>query len=190
MDLKSLVVAIVTFLGGPIHISDIRKVKHLYSKQKNNNKATATPNDSPAPIIATFYSASQCLKILDAKKNKNVITNANVCKESTSLKKIYINPLMDSSTYQLLKKCKTWTKTNGYKFAWYSNGKILMKQDDNTLPIRILSQKQLGKLSTGNIGLSTELPCALNPNFSTINQGQAAGSNQQSHQSIAQQLPK
>ena len=63
-DLKLLVINIATFLEINIKPDDIRKTRLLIRKSNSDNVST-----NPPPIIATLYSSSKRLKLLDPSKN-------------------------------------------------------------------------------------------------------------------------
>ena len=141
-DLKALVIEVASFLGIPLHPSDIRNVRLLKS-----NKTLNTTAPGPAPIVATFYSSSHCLKILDAKKSLPKILNADVTADATSDRQIFITEMIDKDLYRLKLRCKTWAKANNHKFVWHGQGNILIKKDDNSAKIQISCESDLTKLS-------------------------------------------
>ena len=142
-DLKQIVINIAKFLGVQITASDIRKTRLL--KTKNG-----VGKSGPAPIVATFYSYSDCNKILDAKKDIKIV-NSNVIESSTSTNRIYINQMLSQEMFSLLKKCKQWAVANKYKFVWHHQGEILIKKADKETPIRIKTEDDLIKLNNGQL---------------------------------------
>lgn len=144
VDMKDLVLNVLKFLGVNADKSDLRRVRIL--KGKNQTAANAR---GPAPLVATFFSSSLCQKILAAKREKKIITNADVTENCVSTKKIFINEMLNKSSYQLLQECKSWAKANKYKYAWYNYGRILLKANDNAEPIVIMSKDDLQNLSKG-----------------------------------------
>ena len=148
-DLKQIVINIANFLGIQVAVGDIRKTRLL--KQKIQQKHTTS-----APIVATFYSYSDCLKILDAKKDIKIF-NSNVIVNSNSQQRIYINQMLPQELFLLLKKCKNWASKNSYKYVWHHQGEILIKRDDTELPLRINNEADLNSLSNNqppNINVS------------------------------------
>ena len=62
--LKTVVVSIAHLLQISLKLADIRNIRILDKKETNLGQ-----DSRPPTFIATFYSASDCLKILDAKKS-------------------------------------------------------------------------------------------------------------------------
>ena len=130
-NLKLLVSNIATFLKINIKPDDIRKTRLLISKS-NSDKAST----NPPPIIATLYSTSKRLKLLDASKNIKIL-NSDVIPNSTSKKQIFVNPVLPKEQFLLLQKCKAWAKVNNFKFVWPHQGEILLKQANGTKTFNI-----------------------------------------------------
>lgn len=165
-DLKNLVLDIVRFLGIDIGVRDIRQVRLLKAK---NNIQPVSQGQGPPPIVATFYSSSLCLKILDAKREKKIITNADVTVDSTSNKKIFINVMLHKRMHQLLQLCKSWARENNYKHAWYSQGRILVKMNDNSNPVEILTKNDLLGLPKGTSKIAPSMPKLIEPGSTQAN---------------------
>lgn len=124
----ALVVDVVNFLGIKItdkHIRNVRLVKKNIVQKPY--AIVLASNPEPPRIIVKMYSSSKVLRILDARKNHQKILNLDVTQNSSSDKQIFINPMLNKDTYELLKHCKTWAKQNGYKYVWFTDGKILIK---------------------------------------------------------------
>lgn len=62
--------------------------------------------------------------------------------------KIFINEKLTIQQKQLHYKASSISKANGYKFCWWSNGKLLIKQSENHIPIAILDDQHLERLFT------------------------------------------
>ena len=143
VDQKQIVIDIAKFLGIQIAAGDIRKTRLLKQKIQQNHTTSA-------PIKATFYSYSDFLKILDAKKDIKIY-NLNVIVNSKSQQRIYINQMLTQELFLLLKKCKKWASKNRYKYVWHHQGEILIKKDDKELPLRIKNELDLNSLPNSQL---------------------------------------
>ena len=96
--LKTVIVAIVYLLQVSLKKADVRNIRILVKKQANPNQ-----DSNPPTFIVTFYSSSDCLKILDAKKiQRKVIRNKDLIQGSNSNTPIFIKKVLGPEIYKLL----------------------------------------------------------------------------------------
>ena len=127
INLKKVVVDIAKLLQVNLNESDIRYIRILDNKEVSTNPDLIRP----PTFIATFYSSSDCLKILDAKKNQRIaIKNKDIIQGSKSNSSIYINEVLEPETYKLLKSTRQWAKSVQAKYVWTDNGRILIRHKD------------------------------------------------------------
>lgn len=82
-------------------------------------------------------------KIMEAKRNTQL--------DSTHLgfsekKTVYINHDLTFENQQLFKKTRDFKRQMNYKFAWISDGKILLKKNEGSKTIEVDSEEKLNKL--------------------------------------------
>lgn len=59
---------------------------------------------------------------------------------------IFIQENMTRQNRDLLRTVKEWTKDSGYRFAWHTDGKILIRKDEGTRILRVKSANDLDRL--------------------------------------------
>lgn len=119
--------------------SDIKKIYRL----KNKNCV------SISPILIEFKNDSFKSMILQKqRKNGPVLLNevdSNIL--HTDLRKVYFKDRLTKENLILLRECRIFGRTNGFKYVWVQDsGTILIKQNDNTRPIEISSLQELDQL--------------------------------------------
>lgn len=115
-------------------------------------KSRKQPNSSY--VIAQFKSRSR--RDLLAKSKHLVITNNNIPGTKVG-QKIYINDNLTTYHRALLGKTKALARQNNFKFAWYKNGKIMVRKNENEKIIIINKCEDL-LLITNNVSDATDRP--------------------------------
>lgn len=92
-------------------------------------------------LIVTFNSASNRQQFLQAGKHFN--RNHKKLQIDKKHHKIYVNEQLTRAQKKLLYKTKQFALHQHYKFAWFCNGLIHLKQSDSSHPIIIRSENQL-----------------------------------------------
>lgn len=100
--------------------------------------------DKIRSIIVQFSSRKKRDEFI-VKKNKIKVTNNDAARNGSD-SKIYVNENMTPYFKNLLWKTKTAAHANGYTFAWFRFGRILVRKDESAGVIRINNETDLDKL--------------------------------------------
>lgn len=135
-DCKKIICDIASELQVDVQENDISTAHRL-----------PNPNGKPPSIIAQFISREKKQAFI---KNKTLlITNNNKFKNIKTVSKIFINEHLTPYNKSLLFKTKNLAREKHYKFAWFKNGKILLRKDTDSNVIRIRNEQDLLKFNNG-----------------------------------------
>lgn len=98
----------------------------------------------PRGIILKFVRRGDCDELLRLAKVKRGFSASEL--GVTSENKIYVNPSLSKGYRELLYFAKCAARDGRVKFAWYSNGKVLVRKRDGQPAIHITSKQQLQDL--------------------------------------------
>ena len=59
---------------------------------------------------------------------------------------IYVNELLPTDAYNLLRRVRVRAKQLSFKYVWYRDGRILVRKDQGLPPISIASEADLAAL--------------------------------------------
>lgn len=127
---KQIVKCIAQELQVDIKTEEIDVAHRTYNKK---------PNSIPS-IVARFTTRTKRDSII-AKKYL-IITNRNVPAVEIG-KKVYISEHLTSQNKNLLRLTKMKAKEVNYKYVWFKNNKLLVREKDNSLVIRINSEDDI-----------------------------------------------
>lgn len=96
-------------------------------------------------IIATLTSTAVRDLVLSKKRSKRDLKQSDVLGNQSS-RNIYVNELLSSEMYNLLRQTKSKAAETAYKFVWSKNGAIFVRKDSGHPQITILSVQDLDKL--------------------------------------------
>lgn len=139
--LVDLVFDIISLLKVPVLKEDIRRVRLVKHKPKPDRQK------APLPVmIATFYSSAHCLRILDNKKLRGKITNADVTPGGDARTEIFINPVLDQASYKFLKECKSKGKSAGFRYIWPADGHVHLRVSETSRVFKVANIDELQQL--------------------------------------------
>ena len=95
-----------------------------------------------APIVVLLKDKSNVHDIVSASLKTNV-TNRDIGFDTQN--RIFVNEMLSSNCYQLLKKAKC-LRNHGYKFVWTRYGKVFVKKEEGAAAVRILSMTKIDEL--------------------------------------------
>lgn len=95
----------------------------------------------PRGIILKFVRRGDCDELLRLAKVKRGFSASEL--GITSDNKIYINPSLSKTNRELLYWAKSAAREGQVRFAWFSNGKVLIRKRDGQPAIHITSRSQL-----------------------------------------------
>lgn len=95
----------------------------------------------PRGIILKFVRRGDCDELLRLAKVKRGFSASEL--GVTSEEKIYVNPSLSKAYRELLYFAKCAAREGRVRFAWYSNGKVLVRKRDGQPAIHITSRQQL-----------------------------------------------
>ena len=127
---------------------DIRSL----SRKSNlgHDSATGVRDASQAPqtssFVVTFKSSPVRAFVIDKKRAKRNLTVTEVFEMNMS-GKIYVNQLISSTAYDLLKRTKAEVAATAHKFVWTRAGNILVRRENGAPIILISTDSGLAKLS-------------------------------------------
>lgn len=101
----------------------------------------------PRGIILKFVRRGDCDELLRLAKVKRGFSASELGVNSDS--KIFVNPSLSKSYRELLYYAKCAAREGRVRFAWYSNGKVLVRRKDGEPAIHITSRLQLQDLRRG-----------------------------------------
>lgn len=98
----------------------------------------------PRGIILKLVCRGDCDELLRLAKVKRGFSASEL--GVTSEEKIYVNPSLSKVNRELMYLAKSAVRESHVKFAWYSNGKVLVRKKDGQPAIHITSRHQLQDL--------------------------------------------
>lgn len=101
----------------------------------------------PRGIILKFVRRGDCDELLRLAKVKRAFSASELGVNSEN--KIFVNPSLSKTYRELLYYAKCAAREGQVRFAWYSNGKVLVRKTDGQPAIHITSRKQLQDLQGG-----------------------------------------
>lgn len=136
-------------LGIPDLVSDILEIRPLTKKNFNpvgeHATTSASPNLTSLSFVVTLKSTNvRDFSIAKKRAKKNLTVREVFSLDSTS--SIFVNEMLDSSTYKLLRKAKAKVKSAGFKNAWYRGNRIYLCKSDGQPNITINNEADLDNL--------------------------------------------
>lgn len=130
-------------------ILDIRKIR----RNPTNNIPNAQPSDSSPrdtfSLIVKFKSVDIRNYVIDAKRRFGRLTVADIFSDEVpgaAGNTLYVNELLPSRIYALLKSAKLKARERNYKHVWSRNGTIFIRKSDNSQELPIFSEQDLTNL--------------------------------------------
>lgn len=104
-------------------------------------------DSKPRGIILKFVRRGDCDELLRLAKVKRGFKASELGVNSEN--KIYVNPSLSKTNRELLFLAKLAVRDGVVKYAWYSNGKVLVRRMDGQPAIHIATRPQLHALRRG-----------------------------------------
>ncbi|XP_046662975.1 uncharacterized protein LOC124355864 [Homalodisca vitripennis] len=101
----------------------------------------------PRGIILKFVCRGDCDELLRLAKVKRGFPASEL--DFSSENKVFVNPSLSKAFRELLYHAKCTAREGRVRFAWYSNGKVLVHKRDGQPAIHITSKHQLQDLQRG-----------------------------------------
>lgn len=147
-DIKRNFLAIAAYLEVPLTEVDIADVRYMKRDQQPASPKIHT-------VIFRLHESKSVAALLLARKGtpsarpnlslRTIFPQANMPDH-----KLFLRPLLSSTTVELLKKAKAARASLGFKYAWGDDrGVIWMKRDEQAQPIQIYNLRSLERLSGG-----------------------------------------
>lgn len=138
-DLLSTVNTALEHLNIKLKPSDINSVFRMRNK---NNKTGFSP------ICLELFSRTVSGLIFHELKRKGpaLLNTFDKSLPNTDLRKIFIKPRLSRHNQQLMSEARKFRAENNYKFLWFQNGDILLKESETTRVFAIRSEEDLVKL--------------------------------------------
>uniref|UniRef100_A0A1B6GX40 FP protein C-terminal domain-containing protein n=1 Tax=Cuerna arida TaxID=1464854 RepID=A0A1B6GX40_9HEMI len=108
---------------------------------------TMPPPSRPRGIILKFVRHGDCDELLRLAKVKRGFSASEL--DFSSENKVFVNPSLLKAFRELLYHAKCAAREGRVRFAWYSNGKVLVRKRDGQPAIHITSRQQLQDLQHG-----------------------------------------
>lgn len=118
---------------------------NLIDQVSTAHRIPTSRKDKPKPIIVQFVNKQQrdtCLKAARAKK-----INASQVSDRFKKEPVYFNEHLIPKVKEVFYHCRKFKEANNYKFAWVKDGKIFIRENENSKVIRIVNTDDLLKLS-------------------------------------------
>lgn len=131
-DLTSTMKAISTCIGSEIAESDIEVIHRVPSKDKEK------PN-----IIVKFHSRKVRDRVLRAAKKQRLNTSTLGFKDSSP---VFVNEHLCPANKVLLAKSLNAKREKNWKFAWVSDGKVLMRKTENSRVLHVTCAEDLERV--------------------------------------------
>lgn len=103
-----------------------------------------TNGRTPPAIIAQFKTRQQ-RNLLLAKKKLTILNNRNIPVTQIG-DNIYINENLSPYFKNIFVKAKIYAREHGYRYVWVRNGKIFIKQNENSTSTVLYREEDLDKL--------------------------------------------
>lgn len=132
--LEDIATSVVKEVGIQLTKNEIEAIHRIPTKNRNK----------PSPIILELSSRKKRNQIIKAKKGKSI--SQNIVKDGREAEKIYLNESLTKFYKHLLYQAKEEARKLNYKFVWTSDGKILIRKDENSPIRRIRNEDDLTKL--------------------------------------------
>ena len=127
-DIEEHIVKLGSILNVNINKSDIDICHRMKSRR------------SPRPIIARFASHKVKQSFYFAKKR---LKNADLSQAFPNTDRIYINENLTAQRRKLFKEVRDFQKEHNWNSAWTIDGKIFVKKDIYSKPLKIVSENDL-----------------------------------------------
>lgn len=108
-----------------LHIPKAVKIKEIY-----RGKRIVNTSGLPPVIILRFNKRDEKSLVLDSKKGKKL--DSTLVLPNAEKRPIYINERMSKHNKYLFKKARELIKNGSIKFAWFKNGKVLIRKTDKS----------------------------------------------------------
>lgn len=129
-----------------LELSDVQQ----YSRRKITVDIQGVPEVKSETVfeVVKFVRRGDCDELLRLAKVKRGYS-ASELGAGSSDSKIFVNPSLSKSYRELLYYAKCAAREGRVRFAWYSNGKVLVRRKDGEPAIHITSRLQLQDLRRG-----------------------------------------
>lgn len=107
---------------------------------------SVTKSGSTQTLVIKFSSKTTRKNFLTAGKDFN--RSQKKFSSQSSSHKIFVNEQLTSNQKRLLYDCKQFSLANNFRFAWFSNGQILLKRNNHSKPIVIRLHAQLETIAS------------------------------------------
>lgn len=142
-EVEGIILNLAQKLGIELVESDIEAAHRLPTRNK----------DRPSRIIVQLASRKKRDKFID--KRRTVFTSNSLTggTDKAGRVRVFINENLTPLNRELLWQTKKTAKESGFKFVWFTRGKILVRRDDNTKQvINIATFSDLEKLTVNKKG--------------------------------------
>jgi len=129
-DCRSVVLTIAKEIGIDIDSSEIDAAHRVPTANKNN----------PKPIIAQFVTRQK--RNLFLEKRQLVITNNNIANTKLG-QKVYFNEHLSPYFKNLIKQTKLRAQQANFKYVWFRNGRVLVREGDGRPVQRITNEQHI-----------------------------------------------
>lgn len=109
------------------------------------HRVPTSRKDKPKPVIVQFINKQHRDTCLKAARTKKI--NASQVNERHKNEPIYFNEHLTPRLKELFFHCRKFKEANNYKFAWVKDGKIFIRENENSKVIRIVSTDELINLN-------------------------------------------
>lgn len=132
-DLRKTIQALATSL----------QIEHVSSEIEHLFHWVPTRGNGPANIVVKFVSRSTRDRFLQAEKKTRLNASMIGLEENTP---VFINEHLYRENKILLGKATQVKREHNWKFAWVSDGKILMRKAENTRALQVTCEENLVKI--------------------------------------------
>lgn len=142
-DLKVLLNSFFNSLSITFDSSEINSVKRI-------GKETST--DLNKPICVKFVDKTHKQKLFDAKKKQPNLTCDQILHHNFPLgskdQKVFVDDELTKFNQELFRKARQLKKHGQVKYVWYRNGKILLREKEDSPAVRIRHEGDLGAIQS------------------------------------------
>ena len=143
---SEIINVIFTKIGATKILPLIHNSRNFLSKPSSTSTDPANAPAATYSIAVHLLSTDALDAIIDCKRNYKELKCADVFSNEALTGLIYINELLPSYTYKLLKRTRTIAKNKGYEFVWVQSATIYVRKDDASNRIPILCESNLSTL--------------------------------------------
>lgn len=139
-DLLGIVTRICQEIGVALNRSEVKEIFRAPTYQSLKSKI-------PPPIQVKLSSKEKRDEMLKKKREKKELTTATLNMDTDKPVSIYINEMLTKRNRYLFKLARDLRRNNNIKFAWFKDGRLLVRKTDKAKVKEITSASSLNEFT-------------------------------------------